>query len=75
MSVVSVKVPKQIKEKMRKYGGRVNWPEEIRKFLSSRIEELERREAVEEAVKLLEAVAPAPEGTAGKLVRKDRESH
>ncbi|MGB9716968.1 MAG: hypothetical protein ACPL4E_00805 [Thermoproteota archaeon] len=75
MSVVSVKVPRWVKEKMKQYGNVVNWPEEIRKSILARLEELERRQAVEEAVKLLEKVKPAPVGTAASMVRNDRESH
>lgn len=75
MSVVSVKVPRWVKEKMKQYENMVNWPEEIRKSILARLEELERKQAVEEAVKLLENVRPAPLGTAARLVREDRESH
>jgi len=74
MSVVSVKVPLWVKEKMREYEDVVNWPEEIRKSIIAKLEELERRRAVEEAVKLLERVRPAPRGTAARLVREDRDS-
>ncbi len=75
MSVVSVKVPQWVKEKMREYKGLVNWPEEIRKAILVKLEELERRKAVEEAVELLEKVKPARKGTALKLVKEDRDSH
>ena len=74
MSVVSVKVPKAIKEKMKKYGS-VNWPEEIRRAIMAKIEEVERIQAVEEAIKLLEAIPPAPSGAAEALVREDRDSN
>ncbi len=73
MAVVSVKVPKDVKEKMKKYGS-VNWPEEIRRAIMAKIEEIERIQAVEEAIKLLEAVPPAPSGTAKALVREGRDS-
>ncbi|GBC70138.1 hypothetical protein HRbin01_01846 [archaeon HR01] len=75
MSVVSVKVPRWVKEKMKQYDGVVNWPEEIRRSIINKLEELERERAVEEAIKLLENVRPAPEGTAATLVREDRDSH
>ena len=44
MSVVSVKVPKRVKEKMREYSKIINWPEEIRGLINTRIEEFERAE-------------------------------
>ena len=75
MSVVSVKVPKWVKEKMRTYAGTVEWPEEIRKLLIAKVEELERVRAVEDAVKLLETIPTAPKGTFKTLVREDRDSH
>jgi hypothetical protein len=74
MPVVSVKVPEWVNEKMKAYGETVNWPEEIRRFIIAKIEELERIRAVEEAVNLLEAIPPAPKGTAQGLVREDRDS-
>ncbi len=75
MPVVSVKVPRDIKDKMSLYRDKVNWPEEIRKFLAAKIEELEREEALKKALSLLKNVRPTPKGTAEALVREDRESH
>ena len=75
MSVVSVKVPRWVKEKMKEYKDLVNWPEEIRRAIIAKLEELERRRTVEKAIELLEKVRPAREGTALKLVREDRDSH
>jgi|YelNatPaOPRAMG01_1025707.scaffolds.fasta_scaffold126107_2 hypothetical protein len=75
MSVISVKVPKRIREKMREYSGIINWPEEIRGLITAKIEEVERKKAVEEAIKLLEGVSSKPRGTARTLVREDRDSH
>lgn len=60
---------------MKKYKGVVDWPEEIRRAIIAKLEELERKQAVEEAVKLLEKVKPATIGTATQLVREDRDSH
>jgi len=75
MSVVSVKVPRWLKEKMDKYRERVNWPEELRKLLIAKVEELERLEALQEALKILEKTPFFPKGTASALVREDRDSH
>ncbi len=75
MAVVSVKVPKWVKEKMKAYGEVVEWPEEIRRLIIAKIEELERIRAVEKAIKLLEQIPPAPKGTAKALVREDRDRH
>jgi hypothetical protein len=75
MSVVSVKVPDEIKKNMKKRKGRINWSEEIRSFITKKLEEERRRENLERAEKLLEATRSLPRGTAGKLVREDRDSH
>jgi len=47
----------------------VDWPEEIRRSIIAKLEELERERAVREAIKLLEKVRPAPRGMAAELVR------
>jgi hypothetical protein len=75
MAVVSVKVPKWVKEKMNAYGEAVEWPEEIRRLIITKIEELERIRAVEKAIKILEQIPPTPKGTAKDLVREDRDRH
>lgn len=73
--VVSVKVPRWVKEKMAKYAGSVTWAEEVRKLIIRKIEELEKAEALERVEKILETIPATPKGTAEKLVRLDRESH
>lgn len=75
MSVVSVKVPPWVREKMRAHAGSVQWPEEIRRFLARRLEELERAKALEEAIELRETLPSVPKGTARSLMRGDRDSH
>jgi len=75
MAVVSIKVPEWVKEKMKMLSGTVNWPEEIRKFIIAKINEVERVKAVERTIKILEKVPPTESGTAKRLVREDRDSH
>lgn len=75
MAVVSVKVPEWVKKKMKAYNDVVNWPDEVRMLIVAKIEEVERIRAVEEAINLLEAIHPAPKGTAEAIVREDRDSH
>jgi len=75
MAVVSVKVPKEIKEKMKKTEGKVNWPEEIRRSILEKIEELERRENVENVARSLAGLPFQPKGTVTALVREDRDAH
>ena len=75
MSVVSVKVSEEIKRDMEKRKERINWSEEIRQFISSKIEEDRRRENLNKAEKLLQSSHRLPKGTATRLVREDRDSH
>ncbi len=46
LAIVVVRVPKELKEKMRKYK-HVNWSEVIRKTIQSEVRRLELEEAVE----------------------------
>ena len=75
MSVVSFKVRREIKEKMRRYRDRVNWAEELRRFVEERIRELEAEENIGKVVRELEKVpVGVSKGFASSLVREDRDS-
>ncbi len=74
-TVISVRIPKKLKEKMDELKDMVNWSEEIRKFLEKRVEELHRRKVLEEIRKVLEKIPESPKGTAAKYVREDRDSY
>ena len=73
--VISVRVPRRLKEEMDKLSGYVNWSEEIRKFLEERVKELRRKRVLEEARKVIESLPELPPGTATGYVREDRDSH
>ncbi|MGC8848987.1 MAG: hypothetical protein ACP5K1_05920 [Candidatus Bathyarchaeia archaeon] len=60
---------------MEKYKGKVYRPDEIRKLITEKLEEIERRETVNRAIKLLEGIPSSGRGTAESLVREGRESH
>jgi hypothetical protein len=72
--VVSVKVEDRMKRGMEKYRDAINWPEEIRRFIGGRIEQVEREASIKDVEKLLRAVPRTPKGTASRLVRQDRDS-
>ncbi len=74
-TVISVRIPKKLKEKMDALKDAVNWSEEIRKFLEKRVEELHRRKILEEIRRILEEIPETPKGTAAKYVREDRDSY
>jgi len=72
--VVSFKVRKEVKEKMRRYRGIVNWSEELRRFVEEKLRELEAREALESVVQELErATWSVPKGFSAGSVREDRD--
>ena len=73
--VISVRIPRKLKEKMDSLRDIVNWSEEIRKFLEARVEELYRRKVLNEVRKVIEQLPGLPKGTASRYVREDRDSH
>ncbi len=74
-TVLSIRIPRELKEKMKTLGKDVNWSSEIRRFIEARIRELERRKVLEEAHTIIEKLPKTPRGTAQKYVREDRDSH
>ena len=75
MSVYSIRIPPEIKNEMNKLKGEINWSEEIREFIKSKIEEHKKRKVLQEVVAYIQTLPEAPKETAQKLVREDRDSH
>ncbi|ABL78786.1 type II toxin-antitoxin system VapB family antitoxin [Thermofilum pendens] len=74
-ATVSFKVRREVKEKMLRYRDRVDWPEELRRFVEEKIREIEARENIERVVSELESIpAGVPRGFAAASVREDRDS-
>jgi len=70
-----VKVRKELKEKMERYRDRVDWPEEVRRFIELRIRELEAEESFERILEELKRASwSVPRGFSVKCVREDRDS-
>ncbi|MBO3800515.1 MAG: CopG family transcriptional regulator [Candidatus Brockarchaeota archaeon] len=75
MSVVSVKVDKEIKDKMMKYKDRVNWAQEFRRFIEDRIKQLEADENFKRILEALEGASwSVPKGFSKMSVRENRDS-
>ncbi|MEM1986483.1 MAG: CopG family transcriptional regulator [Nitrososphaeria archaeon] len=75
MSVVSVKVEKEIKDKMMKYKDRVNWAQEFRRFIEHKIRQLEAEENFKELIEALKGASwSVPKGFSTRSVREDRDS-
>jgi len=75
MSVVTVRVPRELKEKMQKYKSRINWSDEIRKFIENKVLEIEREEVFARLDNLIRRLPQTPRGTAEKYLREDRDSN
>ncbi len=74
MSAVSFKVRTKIKEKMKKYKGRINWAEELRRFIEEKIRMLEAEENMKKIIEELDKIqAKTPPGFSGASVREDRD--
>lgn len=76
MSVVlSIRIPKKLKEEMDKLRGEINWAEEIRAYIEKRIRAYRKQKALEEISKEFEKLPESPKGLGARLVREDRDSH
>ncbi|MEM0027606.1 MAG: CopG family transcriptional regulator [Ignisphaera sp.] len=73
--VISIRVPKKLKEQMDMLKGYVDWGEEIRKFIERRVEELRRVYVLEEVRKVIEQLPEVPRGTVTRYLREDRDSN
>ena len=72
--IITFKVSPEIRERMKKFRGKVNWSAEIRRFIQQRLEELEREERLESlAEELKNASWSIPQGFSKRSVREDRE--
>ena len=67
--VITVRVPKELREKMRKYEN--GWSEEIRNFIERRVQQLELRELIDEIAE--DPRRPTVKGDSTRLIREDRE--
>ncbi len=73
--VVSFKVRREIKKLMDKYRDKVNWAEELRRFVEEKIRQLEAEENFSEILReLSNASWSVPKGFAARSVREDRDS-
>lgn len=72
MKIVAVRVPEEIKKKMKDVPE--DWSEYIRKAIEERIYIEERKKILREVKRLLKNVPKAPKGTAAKLIREMRDS-
>lgn len=67
--VLSVRIPRQVKEKMEMLKDVVDWNEEVRRFLESRVDELIKSKVIEELRKVIEKLPEMPRGSVTRYVR------
>ena len=60
LSVICIDVPKELKERMDKLRGVVNWSEEIRRFIEKRIEEIEQEHTLKEFEEIIKTIPRLP---------------
>ncbi|MDK2782027.1 MAG: hypothetical protein PWR13_1055 [Archaeoglobi archaeon] len=75
MSVYSIRIPPEIKKEMDRLKDKINWSEEIRRFIKNKIEEYNKRKVLEEVISYIQTLPESPKGLAQELVREDRDSH
>ncbi|MEM2736452.1 MAG: CopG family transcriptional regulator [Thermoproteota archaeon] len=71
--IIAVKIPKELKDKLKALRKEVNWPEEIRRFLEEKVKEVEARKNMDKIVKKIEATKGVEKGFSVAAVREDRE--
>ena len=76
MSVVlSIRIPKKLKEEMDKLRDIIDWSKEIRAFIEEKIRIYKRIKVLNEIDRLLEELPSTPKGLTTKLVMEDRERY
>ena len=73
MDVISFRIPKELKKAMKEI--EINWSDEIRRFIESKVREYKRRKALEEIDAMLAGLPRAEKELASSYVRDDRDSN
>ncbi|PUA31783.1 MAG: hypothetical protein B7O98_08260 [Zestosphaera tikiterensis] len=74
-TTISFRIPKKLKERMALLKDRVNWSEELRRFIEQRIKELEQLSVFEKIDRILEKLPEAPKGAVVSYLREIRDRH
>jgi len=74
-TVFIVKIRKEVKERMDKFKDRVNWAEEVRRFIEETLRRLDAESNFNALLEHLEAAEwGVPAGFSARSVREDRDS-
>ncbi|RLE53635.1 MAG: hypothetical protein DRJ30_06610 [Candidatus Methanomethylicota archaeon] len=71
MSIITIRIPRELKEKMKKYR-EINWSEVVRRALEERIRIQERIEATRRMDEIRRKVKPVKRRELDKWIREDR---
>jgi hypothetical protein len=74
-TVLSIRIPKKLREEMEKLKDVTDWRNEIIAFIEEKVKAYKRLRALQEMDKILEELPETPRGLAAKLVREDRDSN
>ncbi len=69
--VLSIRIPKELKEKIEELRDFVDWRKEIVDFLWKRVEYYEKLRILKEIEKIMEAHPELPQGLAVRLIKDD----
>jgi predicted DNA-binding protein len=75
LSVVCIRIPRELKERMDRLRDVISWSEEIRKFIERKVEEIEQEHVLREFEEIVRTILKLPPEEAVKLVREDRNSY
>jgi hypothetical protein len=74
-TVLSIRIPKKLREEMEKLKDVTDWRNEIIAFIEEKVKAYKRLRALQEMDKILKELPETPRGLAAKLVREDRDSN
>jgi len=74
-SVVTFKVPREVKEKMKRYRDRINWSKLLRDFLIEKLRQLEAEENLRRISMIISKTKGVPKGFSSASVREDRDNN
>lgn len=73
--IVAVKVPKHLKDAMRRLRDRVKWSDEIRAFIEDKVREAESGENMKKVIEMIRETSEVSKGSAVKSIREDRDTN
>ena len=72
---ISLRISDKTKENFDLFKSRIDWNNELREFIEKKIDEERKKDLLDQLESMISELPVAPQGTAAKLVREDRDSH